>query len=119
MSMWDNEPVGDCVAEQRVRAEKAEAERDRLANQLINEVPGTYLQMKARALAAEAAIARVRELCERARVSMSIGCRCEVLVAGFDEETDECSGTCGNGTPLSWTLDPNEVLRAMDGDGDD
>ena len=43
------------------RAEKAEAARDRLANQLLNEVPDSYIQMKARALDAEAAIQRVRE----------------------------------------------------------
>lgn len=44
------------------RAASAEADRDRLANQLLNEVPDSYIQMKARALTAEAAIARVREL---------------------------------------------------------
>jgi hypothetical protein len=46
----------------RDRAFKAEAARDRLANQLLNEVPDSYIQMKARALDAEAAIQRVREL---------------------------------------------------------
>ena len=45
----------------RDRAFKAEAARDRLANQLLNEVPDSYIQMKARALDAEAAIKRVRE----------------------------------------------------------
>ena len=45
------------------RAEKAEAARDRLANQLLNEVPDSYIQMKARALDAEAAIQRVRGTC--------------------------------------------------------
>ena len=45
----------------RDRAFKAEAARDRLANQLLNEVPDSYIQMKARALDAEAAIQRVRE----------------------------------------------------------
>ena len=44
------------------RAASAEADRDRLANQLLNEVPDSYIQMKARALAAEAAIARVRQV---------------------------------------------------------
>ena len=47
------------------RAASAEADRDRLANQLLNEVPDSYVQMKARALTAEAAIARVREVCEQ------------------------------------------------------
>ena len=32
------------------------------ANQLLNEVPDSYIQMKARALTAEAAIARVRQV---------------------------------------------------------
>jgi len=50
--------------EQVERAEKAEAARDRLANQLLNEVPDSYIQMKARALDAEAAIQRVREVCD-------------------------------------------------------
>ena len=44
------------------RAASAEADRDRLANQLLNEVPDSYIQMKARALTAEATIERVREL---------------------------------------------------------
>ncbi len=43
------------------RAASAEADRDRLANQLLNEVPDSYIQMKARALTAEATIQRVRE----------------------------------------------------------
>ena len=47
------------------RAASAEADRDRLANQLLNEVPDSYIQIKARALTAEAAIARVREVCEQ------------------------------------------------------
>ena len=46
------------------RAANAEAARDRLANQLLNEVPDSYIQMKARALDAEAAIARVRDMCD-------------------------------------------------------
>ena len=48
------------------RAASAEADRDRLANQLLNEVPDSYIQMKARALTAEATIQRVRELCDGA-----------------------------------------------------
>lgn len=52
-----------------------------------------------------AAIQRVRELCEDSRVAMSKGCLCY---------TDECSG-CGYGTPLAWDLNPEDVLRALDG----
>ena len=63
-----------------------------------------------RALEAEAAIERVRELCEQTTVSVSIGCRCY---------TDECSGTCGAGRPLSWHLNPAAVLAALDGDSDE
>lgn len=54
----------------RDRAFKAEAARDRLANQLLNEVPDSYIQMKARALDAEAAIQRVRDDIER-RLALS------------------------------------------------
>lgn len=64
----------------------------------------------ARAEKAEAAIERVRELCEQTTVSVSIGCRCY---------TDECSGTCGAGRPLSWHLNPAAVLAALDGDSDE
>ena len=81
--------------------------------------PEHIIAMERRLDDAEAAIQRVRELCEQSRVSLSMGCRCEVLVPGFDDERDECSGTCGGGTPLSWTLDPGAILRALDGDGDD
>ena len=63
-----------------------------------------------RAEKAEAAIARVRELCEQTTVSVSIGCRCY---------TDECSGTCGAGRPLSWHLNPAAVLAVLDGDSDE
>jgi hypothetical protein len=58
----------------------------------------------------QAAIKRVRELCEQTTVSVSIGCRCY---------TDECSGTCGAGRPLSWHLNPAAVLAALDGDSDE
>ena len=58
----------------------------------------------------DAAIQRVRELCEQTTVSVSIGCRCY---------TDECSGTCGAGRPLSWHLNPAAVLAALDGDSDE
>ena len=63
-----------------------------------------------RAEAAEAVIERVRELCEQTTVSVSIGCRCY---------TDECSGTCGAGRPLSWHLNPAAVLAALDGERDE
>ena len=68
------------------------------------------MEQVARAEAAEAAIERVRELCEQTTVSVSIGCRCY---------TDECSGTCGAGRPLSWHLNPADVLLAIKGDGDE
>jgi acyl-CoA reductase-like NAD-dependent aldehyde dehydrogenase len=64
---WQAQTASDTVRHLVARAERAEAERDRLANQLVNEVPDSYLQMKARALSAEAAIERVRDACERIR----------------------------------------------------
>ena len=63
-----------------------------------------------RAQDAEAAIARVRELCSQSRAVVHVGCRCS---------TDECSGTCGAGKPLAWDLDPADVLLAMKGDSDE
>ena len=68
------------------------------------------LCIEGRLIEAEAAIERVRELCEQTTVSVSIGCRCY---------TDECSGTCGAGRPLSWHLNPAAVLAALDGDSDE
>ena len=62
----DVEALISARMEQVARAEKAEAARDRLANQLLNEVPDSYIQMKARALDAEAAIQRVRGMAEAA-----------------------------------------------------
>ncbi len=56
---------------------------------------------------AQAAIQRVRELCQSARVSISKGCLCH---------GDECSGTCGRGKPLAWNLNPDDILRILDGD---
>ena len=67
-----------------------------LANQLLNEVPGSYIQMKARALTAEAAIARVRELHAPIRVDLAGSERC---------------GYC----PMPW---PCDTIRALDGDSD-
>ena len=55
----------------------------------------------------EDALRRVRELLERSRVAMSRGCLCY---------GNECSGICGSGKPLAWDLDPDAVLRALDGD---
>ena len=68
------------------------------------------LCIEGRLIEAEAAIERVRELCEQTTVSVSIGCRCY---------TDECSGTCGAGRPLSWHLNPAAVLAVLDGDSDE
>ena len=64
---WHRERVDDLSVVDiiwcKARLAQAEADRDRLANQLLNEVPDSYIQMKARALTAESAIARVREVC--------------------------------------------------------
>ena len=49
----------------------------------------------------------VRALCQSARVSISKGCLCY---------GDECSGTCGRGKPMGWNLNPDDILRALDGD---
>ncbi|HRU94676.1 MAG TPA: hypothetical protein P5195_05535 [Anaerolineae bacterium] len=77
------------------RAASAEADRDRLANQLLNEVPDSYIQMKARALTAEATIQRVRELHYNTATHHPSGC------------CSECGGTY-----------PCPTVRALDGDGD-
>lgn len=77
------------------RAASAEADRDRLANQLLNEVPDSYIQMKARALTAEATIQRVRELHYNTATHHPSGC------------CSECGGTY-----------PCPTVRAFDGDGD-
>ena len=79
------------VSALRARAERAEAE---VAEQLAQ---------------AEAAIARVRDVCSQSRAVVHVGCRCF---------TDECSGTCGAGKPLAWNLDPADVLLAMKGGGE-
>ena len=75
------------------RAASAEADRDRLANQLLNEVPDSYIQMKARALTAEATIQRVRELHYNTATHHPSGC------------CSECGGTY-----------PCPTVRALDGD---
>ena len=74
------------------RAASAEADRDRLANQLLNEVPDSYIQMKARALTAEATIQRVRELHYNTATHHPSGC------------CSECGGTY-----------PCPTVRALDG----
>ena len=74
------------------RAASAEADRDRLANQLLNEVPDSYIQMKARALTAEATIQRVRELHYNTATHHPSGC------------CSECGGTY-----------PCPTVRAFDG----
>lgn len=57
-----------------------------------------------------AQLAMIRELCESATVSISRGCTCY---------GNECTG-CGYGTPLGWTLNPEEVLSILDsGDSND
>ena len=76
------------------RAASAEADRDRLANQLLNEVPDSYIQMKARALTAEATIQRVRELHYNTATHHPSGC------------CSECGGTY-----------PCPTVRAFDGGG--
>jgi len=72
------------------RAASAEADRDRLANQLLNEVPDSYIQMKARALTAEAVIQRVRDVYYGP-------------VGLLDTRIQQIG----------------DILRALDGDGDD
>ena len=79
----------------RDRAFKAEAARDRLANQLLNEVPDSYIQMKARALDAEAAIQRVREIPEKDKYR---------------------PGGLGVEYRLGWNDALRHVLRALDGE---
>lgn len=91
----------------RDRAFKAEAARDRLANQLLNEVPDSYIQMKARALDAEAAIQRVRALAEQASTVIARGCTCY---------GNDCTGKCRRGEPMGWDLDPVKVLAALAGE---
>ena len=76
------------------RAASAEADRDRLANQLLNEVPDSYIQMKARALTAEAAIARVR----------------------IEHRSDMAGIPWCYACDASW---PCDTIRALDGDSDD
>ena len=78
------------------RAASAEADRDRLANQLLNEVPDSYIQMKARALTAEAAIARVRELRDRFAThekSISYQAAATLLTRALDGDGPGCQGT--------------------------
>ena len=57
--------------------------------------------------ALRAQVQAVRALCQSARVSISKGCLCY---------GDECSGTCGRGKPMGWNLNPDDILRALDGD---
>ena len=85
---WHNE-----CAEGLIEAQQRKIQQ--LANQLLNEVPGSYIQMKARALTAEAAIARVRELHAPIRVDL----------AGSER--------CGYCAILPW---PCDTIRALDGD---
>lgn len=91
----DVEALISARMEQVERAEKAEAARDRLANQLLNEVPDSYIQMKARALDAEAAIERVLKLCANRQ-------RC-------------LDSTIKHPTAIS-SISIDEVLQALDGE---
>lgn len=49
----------------------------------------------------------IQALAEQARASLTMGCRCP---------DDECSGTCGAGRPLGWTLDPAKILACAAGE---
>jgi len=62
-------------------------------------------QWRERAEKAEAKIQAARELCHSAKVVISKGCLCH---------GDECSGTCGRGTPLGWNLNPDDILHTLD-----
>lgn len=81
------------------RAASAEADRDRLANQLLNEVPDSYIQMKARALTAEAAIERVRSACNRIIENAQ----------RFDLDDE-------HGLVYGQWMTAKSILRALDGD---
>ena len=74
---------------------------------LVNQLGEALAAMKERAERAEAQVQAVRALCQSARVSISKGCLCY---------GDECSGTCGRGKPMGWNLNPDDILRALDGD---
>jgi hypothetical protein len=67
----------------------------------------TCAQVEAEVEALRAQVQAVRALCQSARVSISKGCLCY---------GDECSGTCGRGKPMGWNLNPDDILRALDGD---
>ena len=67
---------------------------DALEEQLTNEVPDSYIQMKARALTAEAAIARVR----------------------IEHRSDMAGIPWCYACDASW---PCDTIRALDGDSDD
>lgn len=90
-------PCGCCMDEEARRlaaeVEALRAQRDSLANKLVNEIPGSYVEIKARALKAEAQIAAVREAVERH----------ERIYAPSDAE----------GIPVQ------VILRALGGDGDE
>ena len=68
-----------------------------------------YCCLQAEVEALRAQVQAVRALCQSARVSISKGCLCY---------GDECSGTCGRGKPMGWNLNPDDILRALDGDTD-
>ena len=66
-----------------------------------------YCCLQAEVEALRAQVQAVRALCQSARVSISKGCLCY---------GDACSGTCGRGKPMGWNLNPDDILRALDGD---
>ena len=92
------------MSELREQAERAGQGLD------VEALISARMEQVARAENAEAAIARVRDVCDRIWDVVHVGCRCF---------TDECTGTCGAGKPLAWNLDPADVLLAIKGDGDE
>lgn len=75
------------MAQAQVQAVREE--RDRLANQLVNEIPGSYIQMKERALRAEAQIQAVRAALDTALMGVAEnGTR-------FADFVDKVADACG------------------------
>lgn len=54
----------------------------------------------------ELRLGRIASLAHRARVALSKGCF---------SSSDECDGNCGGHQAVGWTLDPREVLAAVEG----
>jgi len=86
-----------------IRAETAEGEAERLRAHL--HLAGTARNSEAiLRKRAEDAIASVRALCDESRVAISAGCWCD----GEDDHEH-------TSRPLGWTLDPEQVIAALDG----